>query len=277
MKLRRTPTLLLLGLLTALVALVATGCGREAEGDTGGVAASTTGEQFEGRIEVDGSSTVGPLVSAAAESFRAEQPGVDVTVGISGTGGGFERFCAGETDISNASRPIKEDEEAPLCEDKGIEYTELQVANDALTVVVNPDNDWAGCLTVDQLKTMWEPGAEGEVTSWNQVDPSFPDEELLLFGAGTDSGTFDYFTDAVNGEEGASRTDYRRPRTTTSPSKASRTRTAASATSGSRTSSRTRTGSRLSRSTAATAASHRAWRLLKAATTPRSPARSSST
>jgi phosphate transport system substrate-binding protein len=207
-KLRRTPTLLLLGLVTALVALVATGCGREAEGDTGGVAASTTGEQFEGRIEVDGSSTVGPLVSAAAESFRAEQPGVDVTVGISGTGGGFERFCAGETDISNASRPIKDDEEVPLCEDNGIEYTELQVANDALTVVVNPENDWAGCLTVDQLKTMWEPGAEGEVTSWNQVDPSFPDEELLLFGAGTDSGTFDYFTGAVNGEEGASRTDY---------------------------------------------------------------------
>jgi phosphate transport system substrate-binding protein len=207
-RLRRTPTLLLLGIATALLALMATGCGRDAEEDTGGVAASTTGEQFEGRIEVDGSSTVGPLVSAAAESFRAEQPGVDVTVGISGTGGGFERFCAGETDISNASRPIKDDEEVPICEENGIEYTELQVANDALTVVVNPDNDWAGCLTVDQLKTMWEPDAEKEVTSWNQVDPSFPDEELLLFGAGTDSGTFDYFTDAINGEEGASRTDY---------------------------------------------------------------------
>jgi phosphate transport system substrate-binding protein len=207
-RLRRTPTLLLLGIATALLALMAAGCGRDAEEDTGGVAASTTGEQFEGRIEVDGSSTVGPLVSAAAESFRAEQPGVDVTVGISGTGGGFERFCAGETDISNASRPIKDDEEVPICEENGIEYTELQVANDALTVVVNPDNDWAGCLTVDQLKTMWEPDAEKEVTSWNQVDPSFPDEELLLFGAGTDSGTFDYFTDAINGEEGASRTDY---------------------------------------------------------------------
>ena len=208
MRLRLTPTLLLLGIVIALLALAATGCGRDAEGEDGGVAASTTGEQFEGRIEVDGSSTVGPLVSAAAESFRSAQPGVDVTVGISGTGGGFERFCAGETDISNASRPIKDDEEVPVCEENGIEYTELQVANDALTVVVNTDNDWAGCLTVDQLKTMWEPGAEDMVTSWSQVDPSFPDEELLLFGAGTDSGTFDYFTDAINGEEGASRTDY---------------------------------------------------------------------
>jgi phosphate transport system substrate-binding protein len=207
-RLRLSPTLLLLGLAAALLAPVATGCGRDEEEGTSGVAASTTGEQFQGRIEVDGSSTVGPLVSAAAENFRSEQPDVDVTVGISGTGGGFERFCAGETDISNASRPIKEDEEAPICKDNRVEYTELQVANDALTVVVNPDNDWAGCLTVDQLQKMWEPSAEETVTNWNQVDPSFPDEELVLFGAGTDSGTFDYFTGAVNGEEGASRTDY---------------------------------------------------------------------
>jgi phosphate transport system substrate-binding protein len=207
-RLRLTPTLLLFGLAAALFALVATGCGREEDEGDGGVAASTTGEQLEGRIEVDGSSTVGPLVTAAAENFRTEQPGVDVTVGISGTGGGFERFCAGETDISNASRPIKDDEEVPICEENGVEYTELQVANDALTVVVNPENDWASCLTVDQLKTMWEPSAEGKVTNWNQVDPSFADEELVLFGAGTDSGTFDYFTDAIVGEEGASRADY---------------------------------------------------------------------
>jgi phosphate transport system substrate-binding protein len=207
-RLRLTPTLLLLALAAALLALVVAGCGRDEDEGDGGVAASTTGEQFEGRIEVDGSSTVGPLVTAAAENFRTEQPGVDVTVGISGTGGGFERFCAGETDISNASRPIKDDEEVPLCEEAGIEYTELQVANDALTVVVNPENDWASCLTVEQLKTMWAPEAEGKVTSWSDVESDFPDEELVLFGAGTDSGTFDYFTDAIVGEEGASRSDY---------------------------------------------------------------------
>jgi phosphate transport system substrate-binding protein len=208
-RLRLTPRLLLLALAAALLAFVAVGCGREAEEEAdGGVAATTTGDQFSGRIEVDGSSTVGPLVTAAAENFRAEQPDVDVTVGISGTGGGFERFCAGETDISNASRPIKDDEEVPVCEKNGVEFTELQVANDALTVVVNPDNDWASCLTVEQLKTMWEPKAEGKVTNWSDVDPSFPDEELVLFGAGTDSGTFDYYTDAIVGEEGASRSDY---------------------------------------------------------------------
>ena len=157
---------------------------------------------------MDGSSTVGPLVQAAAETFQQENPDVKVTVGISGTGGGFERFCAGETDISNASRPIKEDEEAPLCADNGVEYVELQVAVDAITVVTNKENDFATCLTVDQLHTMWAPEAEGKIDNWNQIDPSFPDEELELSGPGTDSGTFDYFTDAVNGEEGASRADY---------------------------------------------------------------------
>ena len=158
-----------------------------------------------GRVQADGSSTVGPYTTVAAEQFQGEHPGVQVTVGISGTGGGFERFCAGETDLSNASRPIK-DEEAEACDEKGVEYTELQVANDALTVVVNPDNDWVDCLTVEQLKRIWEPGSE--ISSWNQVDPSYPDVPLRLFGPGTDSGTFDYFTDAVVGEEGASRSDY---------------------------------------------------------------------
>ena len=155
-------------------------------------------------ITADGSSTVGPFVTKAAEDFKAEQD-VDVTVGISGTGGGFERFCAGETDLSNASRPIDEDEQA-LCADAGVEYIEVRVATDALTNVVNIENDWATCLTVDQLKAIWEPGSK--ITNWSQVDPSFPDVELSLFGPGTDSGTFDYFTDVVNGEEGASRTDY---------------------------------------------------------------------
>ncbi|WP_326728169.1 PstS family phosphate ABC transporter substrate-binding protein [Streptomyces phaeochromogenes] len=128
-----------------------------------------------------------------------------MTVGTSGTGGGFEKFCAGETDISDASRPIK-DEEKALCEKKGIKYEEFQVANDGLSVVVSKDNDFVECLTVEQLKKIWEPGSK--VNNWKQVDSKFPDEKLELFGAGTDSGTFDYFTDAINGEEGASRTDY---------------------------------------------------------------------
>ena len=155
-------------------------------------------------ITADGSSTVGPFVTKAAEDFKAAQD-VDVTVGISGTGGGFERFCAGETDLSNASRQI-DDEEQVLCADAGVEYTEFRVATDALTNVVNAENDWATCLTVDQLKTIWGPGSK--VSSWREVDSSFPDVELSLFGPGTDSGTFDYFTGAINGDEGASRTDY---------------------------------------------------------------------
>jgi phosphate transport system substrate-binding protein len=130
---------------------------------------------------------------------------VDVTVGVSGTGGGFERFCAGETDLSNASRQIDE-EEQQACESKGIEYVEFQVASDALTVVVNPQNDWVTCLTTDQLKTIWNQGSN--VNSWKDVDPSFPDEPMKLYGPGTDSGTFDYFTDEINGEEGVSRSDY---------------------------------------------------------------------
>jgi phosphate transport system substrate-binding protein len=175
---------------------VAAGCGGDdktsSDGNGGGV------------ITADGSSTVGPFVTRAAEDFK-DEAGVDVTVGISGTGGGFERFCAGETDLSNASRPIDEDEIA-LCEDAGVEYMEVRVATDALTNVVNIENDWATCLTVDQLNAIWKPGSK--VSNWNQVDPSFPDVPMRLYGAGTDSGTFDYFTDAINGEEGASRTDY---------------------------------------------------------------------
>ena len=208
MKIRHAPTLLLLVLAAALLALGATGCGRDEDEGDGGVAASTTGEQLSGNVLIDGSSTVGPLTTSAAESYRNEQPNVNIEVGVSGTGGGFERFCAGETDISNASRPIDEEEEVPLCQDAGVEYTEFQVGVDALTIVVNTANDWVDCLTVDQLNTIWEPKAEGKVTNWNQVDPSFPDQELSLAGPGTDSGTFDYFTDEINGEEGASRTDY---------------------------------------------------------------------
>ena len=143
-------------------------------------------------------------MTKAAEDFKAAED-VDVTVGISGTGGGFERFCAGETDLSNASRQIDEDEIA-LCQENGVEYIEFRVATDALTNVVNTQNDWVTCLTVDQLKSIWEPGSK--VSNWSQVDPSYPDVSLRLFGPGTDSGTFDYYTDVIVGEEGASRTDY---------------------------------------------------------------------
>ena len=218
MALRRSKLLFLLALVIAALAVVAAGCGGGSDEESSDTAAPTTeaapaeetGGTVSGTVEADGSSTVGPLTTAAAELFQAENPDAVVTVGISGTGGGFERFCAGETDLSDASRPIKTDEptEAPACEQNGIPYTELPVAVDALTVVVNPANDWATCLTVDQLKTIWEPAAEGKITNWNQVDPSFPDVPLVLAGAGTDSGTFDYFTDAINGEEGASRADY---------------------------------------------------------------------
>lgn len=158
-------------------------------------------------IRIDGSSTVAPLTAAAGELFRESNPDINVSVGTSGTGGGFAKFCAGETDINNASREIKP-EEAAICEENGIDFVEIAVANDALTVVVNKENTWATCLTVHELKTIWSPESEGTVTLWSQVRASFPDEPLELYGAGTDSGTFDYFTAAINGEEGASRTDY---------------------------------------------------------------------
>jgi len=185
----------------AVLALGLAACGDS--GGTGGDGGSSS--DLAGTIRIDGSSTVGPLSEAAAEAFQGENPEVRVTVGTSGTGGGFEKFCASETDISDASRAIEEDEIA-ACRRAGIAYEELHVANDGLSVVVNPENDWAQCLTVDQLKTIWNTGSK--VDDWSQVDPSFPDQAMSLYGAGTDSGTFDYFTEAINGEEGASRSDY---------------------------------------------------------------------
>jgi phosphate transport system substrate-binding protein len=159
-------------------------------------------------IKIDGSSTVFPIAEAVAEEFQIAKRGkVRVTVGIAGTGGGFKRFCRGETDISNASRPILK-EEMDACRAAGIKYLELPVAFDALTVVVNPKNTWVKTLTVADLKKMWEPGAQQRVTRWNQVRPEWPNEPLMLFGAGADSGTFDYFTEAVNGRAKSSRGDY---------------------------------------------------------------------
>lgn len=157
-------------------------------------------------VKIDGSSTVYPVTEAVAEEFQ-KQTGIKVTVGISGTGGGFKKFCRGETDISNASRPILQ-KEIDACKEKGIRYIELPVAFDALTVVINPQNTWAEKLTVAQLKKMWEPAAKGTITNWNQIDPSFPNAPLKLFGAGADSGTFDYFTEAIVGKSKSSRPDY---------------------------------------------------------------------
>jgi len=185
-------------------ALILAACGGTNEGTA---TSGETSEVASSEIRIDGSSTVAPLAAAAGELFKEANPEVNVSVGTSGTGGGFKKFCAGETDAATASRQIK-DEEAAECAAAGIAFTEIIVANDALTVVVNKENDWATCLTVDELKKMWEPAAEGTVTSWNQIRSSFPDEPLDLYGAGTDSGTFDYFTKEINGEEGASRTDY---------------------------------------------------------------------
>ncbi len=197
-----TKSLRKLGAAPAAVALVLAlaACGGDDEGgsDSGDVS---------GEVRIDGSSTVFPLSNAAAEFFAEEAPDVSVTVGESGTSGGFEVFCAGETDISDASRPIDAEEEVPVCEENSVDFTEMQVATDALTVVVNPDVP-IDCITTEQLATIWSPEAENKITNWSQVDPSFPDLDLKLFGPGTDSGTFDYFTDEINGEEGVSRADY---------------------------------------------------------------------
>ena len=182
------------------VSLLAAGCGNK-----GGPNAGGTGE--EQVIKIDGSSTVFPVTEAVAEEFQKEKPGVKVTVGISGTGGGFKKFTRGEIDVSDASRPISK-EEMEAAKKGGIEYIELPIAFDALTVVVNPQNDWVTSMTVEDLKKIWEPGAQGKVTHWNQVRPEWPNEKIVLFGAGSDSGTFDYFTEAIVGKAKSSRGDY---------------------------------------------------------------------
>ncbi|NJN29711.1 MAG: PstS family phosphate ABC transporter substrate-binding protein [Synechococcales cyanobacterium RM1_1_8] len=157
-------------------------------------------------IKIDGSSTVFPITEGVAERFQKNNPTVKVTVGVSGTGGGFKKFCAGETDISNASRPIK-DSEKELCAKNGIKYMEMPVAYDALTVVVN-QNSPVTALTTAELKKIWEPAAQGKIKTWNQVNSKFPNTPIRLFGPGADSGTFDYFTEEINGKSGASRTDF---------------------------------------------------------------------
>ena len=168
----------------------------------------TSGEKpLSGDIKIDGSSTVYPITEAIAEEFRVEAPDVKVTVGVSGTGGGFKKFARNETAISDASRPIK-DKEKLVCEENGIGYVQLEVAYDGLAVLVNPANDWLEHITVEELKKIWEPSAQGVIMKWSQIREGWPDEEIHLFGPGVASGTYDYFTKAINGEEGASRGDY---------------------------------------------------------------------
>jgi phosphate transport system substrate-binding protein len=174
-------------------AIVLAACGGDGEGG------------LRGEIDIDGSSTVFPISQAVAEDFHKEHPGARISVGLSGTGGGFDKLCRGEIQISNASRPIEPDE-VEACRANGIAVTELSVAADGLSIVVHPDNDWVDCLTIEQLHQIWKP--ESTVERWSDLDPAWPDEKMRLFGPGTDSGTFDYFTETINGAAGASRADY---------------------------------------------------------------------
>jgi len=186
----------------AVLATVVAACGG------GNQASQEGGEAPAILITVDGSSTVFPIAEAVAEEFGKANPNLRTpTVGISGTGGGFQKFCRGETDISNASRPIRP-AEIEACRKAGVEYIEVPVAYDGLTIVVNPKNSWAATITVAELKTLWSPEAQGKVMRWNQVRTSWPNREIRLFGAGVDSGTYDYFTEATVGKEGASRGDF---------------------------------------------------------------------
>jgi phosphate transport system substrate-binding protein len=187
----------------AVCAALAAACGGGQSGDSGSGASSAPAAV----IKVDGSSTVFPIAEAVAEEFHTAHANIRITVGVSGTGGGFQKFCRGETDISDASRPIKPTE-IEACKKAGIEFIELPVAYDGLAVVVHPKNTWAASMTVAELKALWEPAAQGKITRWSQVRPSWPDREIHLFGAGVDSGTYDYFTEAIVGKEGASRGDF---------------------------------------------------------------------
>jgi phosphate transport system substrate-binding protein len=194
-----------------LVACSALAFGVAACGDDNSSDSSTSGgsggsgAKLSGSIKLDGSSTVFPFAQAGAETFQQDNPDVKISVGESGTGGGFEKFCAGETDISNASRPIDAEKEVPACEKKGVKYSEVQVANDGIAIVTNKDLK-IDCMTTDQLKKLWNKSSK--IQNYKDLDPSFPDQKVALFGAGTDSGTFDFFTEEINGEKGDTRKDY---------------------------------------------------------------------
>jgi phosphate transport system substrate-binding protein len=204
----RTPTHKVAAVLAATALLAAAACGSDDADVAEGAAAEGEGGQT-GTVQLDGSSTVGPLSEVAAELYMEQNPGVRVTVAISGTGGGFEKFCNGETDANNSSRPITE-EEAELCESNGIAYDFIQTANDALSLLVNPENP-VDCLTVEQASQIWDEGSE--VSTWGDVEgldvpEDFASQEVRLYGPGSDSGTFDFFTEAINGESGQIRNDY---------------------------------------------------------------------
>ena len=185
------------------LAFVLAACGGSAGGQGGG------GETVSGEIVIEGSSTVQPITQAAAELFAEENPDARIEVGGAGTSDGFEAFCQGDTQISDASRPIDVAEEVPVCEENGVEYIEIPVAFDGISVVVNKQNDWATDVTSEELKTMWEPAAEGEITSWSQVRSDWPDRELSLYGPGTESGTYEFFNETIVGnEEEVNRSDY---------------------------------------------------------------------
>jgi len=184
------------------LAIVAIACGEKKEKKEINETAS-----LEGTIKVDGSSTVFPITEAVAEEFRTVEPKVKVTIGVSGTGGGFKKFSRGETNISDASRPIK-DKEIAACKENNINYIELEVAYDGLAVLVNPENDWVDNFTVEELNKIWEPAAQGVIMKWNQIRPEWPNEEIHLFGPGVASGTYDYFTEAIVGKSGSSRGDF---------------------------------------------------------------------
>tara|TARA_B100000686_G_scaffold193080_1_gene199914 strand:- start:859 stop:1857 length:999 start_codon:yes stop_codon:yes gene_type:complete len=199
--------------LILLIVLFITSCGSEQKPESSllstsspaDVSAKSVGD-LEGTIEVDGSSTVYPISEAVAEEFNKLYPKVRVNVGVSGTGGGFKRFTTGETDISNASRHLKIPEETDIAKENEIEYVELRLGTDGLSVMVSPSNDFVECLTMNELKMIWEPGSE--INNWNQVRSDFPDQKMRLYGPDTDSGTFDYFTEEVMGEAQLSRADY---------------------------------------------------------------------
>lgn len=190
--------------LSVLALLLVTSCkGEKKETDK----KATVSDQLVGAIRIDGSSTVYPITEAVAEEFRAVQPKVKVTVGVSGTGGGFKKFSRGELDITNASRPIKE-KESKLCQEANIKYVQLSVAYDGLAVIINPKNDWVDHFTVAELKKLWEPDAQKNITKWSQIREGWPDEEIHLFGPGTASGTYDYFAEAICGKGVGTRGDF---------------------------------------------------------------------